>query len=788
VRHCPRIAALPDALRAITGLQDLDLSGCRGMKEVPAWVMDLLRVAVPFMEPSLRVRGDKGREHDVTARVRPDAVDLSAHTGLVALTEGLRASAARVRELVVVSGQLRELPAWLGEVGGLEVLQVVGNDRANFLHCIGSVLHYALGTRRGGPDLHGTVFMQLQEIINGFKYFIREPGEVDISDELREMDICIRRCDNGEALEQFLGSEASLALGVLTKRLLTRHLWRDFAPGNREVLLQLMKAFKLVRPLADADTFLVPVMLPQRELPPEYVSPHWWCPSKACGAAAVHVQDPAHRAEMRIEYAAQGYSLPFGFFNERQVRLSTSDSVDTDAGLLFAPVAVVVDRIAGSVLSEAYTCGGGTVREWAIMLRPWAGRIAGKEQKSIRVIGWSELSSSAGATDWRLFKSVMRDIEEMRMSAPGLELQIAVWYVNAHWKPATWKTPTSRHFTKQTISFNLPDGAEDVPRNFVVPDPESDSVSLLMKTDTDHEHSLQQGTLAPDKAHRIDAFFAKRVDDHLIDVHSEGQKMMRIVMNPGCGWECNVNPQSTLDDVTTSIFLDRERNLRVLHLAGHGKTTCGFIWNRDDAATASRELDLDAIALAIGAWARSHGPIECAVLNACSTHAIGQKMRKRGVPCVLCWTTPVQDETARELCELFFRALVEDASGARDYKRAFFAATDALRLGSCTGGAAHLPRGEEAMDDRHLQGHRRSVTRNPSEDAEKMEVDEMAAWPLGMGESSRGVPVRACHQEDVVQFLSQDGDSAPVYLWRERREVSAHCAAQSPGCCFCKIK
>ena len=124
---------------------------------------------------------------------------------------------------------------------------------------------------------------------------------------------------------------------------------------------------------------------------------------------------------------------------------------------------------------------------------------------------------------------------------------------------------------------------------------------------------------------------------------------------------------------------------RQLHLAGQAKKKCGFIWNKDDSATVSRECDVDAIALAIGAVAQPHGPIECAVLNGCSTHAMGQKLRQRGVPCVLCWKTPVQDETARELCELFFRALVEDASGARDYKRAFFAATEALRLQSRTG-------------------------------------------------------------------------------------------------------
>ena len=110
------------------------------------------------------------------------------------------------------------------------------------------------------------------------------------------MDVRVRGSSDGGDLERYLCSEASRASGVLTKQLLTRHLWWDFAPGNREVLLQLMMAFKLVHPLADADTFLVPAMLPQCELPPEYVSPHWWCPSRAYGTFAALVQDP-HAAQ-----------------------------------------------------------------------------------------------------------------------------------------------------------------------------------------------------------------------------------------------------------------------------------------------------------------------------------------------------------------------------------------------------------------------------------------------------------------------------------------------------------
>ena len=49
-----------------------------------------------------------------------------------------------------------------------------------------------------------------------------------------------------------------------------------------------------------------------------------------------------------------------------------------------------------------------------------------------------------------------------------------------------------------------------------------------------------------------------------------------------------------------------------------------------------------------------------------------------------------------------------------------------------------------------------------------------------MGGASRG-KVLPWQQEDVVQFLSQDGDSAPIYLWRERRD-EALAANADPLC------
>jgi hypothetical protein len=177
-------------------------------------------------------------------------------------------------------------------------------------------------------------------------------------------------------------------------------------------------------------------------------------------------------------------------------------------------------------------------------------------------------------------------------------------------------------------------------------------------------------------------------------------------------------------------------------LAGHAKDECGFFWNENDAATESMTFDVEAISLAIGAVAGRQGPLECVVLNACSTLKMGQLLRQRSVPNVLCWQTPVRDETARELCERFFRPLVEEKqAGMRDYKQAFFAATDAMRSSARP---VHLPLPEDGVSTAEQEEHSGSSRR-----------------------VHRGLYIQ-WQQEDVVLFLSNDGDSDPIYLWRKR--------------------
>ena len=143
-----RRGSLPQELAALTGLQDLVLMGCSGMKEVPAWVMGMPGLRVPFEERRVRVR-EEGQETEAVVRVRPDLVDLSGRKSMVELPVWLQEGAGNVKELAVSSQELKVLPGWLGDltllkqlnlrwcsgltglpesVGGLTALQVLDLD------------------------------------------------------------------------------------------------------------------------------------------------------------------------------------------------------------------------------------------------------------------------------------------------------------------------------------------------------------------------------------------------------------------------------------------------------------------------------------------------------------------------------------------------------------------------------------------------------------------------------------------------------------------------------------
>ena len=148
LRWCDKVTALPDGGAVWSRLEDLRLIGCTALKDVPTWVLERQKLKGPFEEWRLQVRtlaepageqaaeqesilqgGSVSREYtdrEEVSRVRRDVVDLTAHSGLVALPEQLRACAAGVRELCVRSDQLTVLPEWFGELEALEVLRLGG--------------------------------------------------------------------------------------------------------------------------------------------------------------------------------------------------------------------------------------------------------------------------------------------------------------------------------------------------------------------------------------------------------------------------------------------------------------------------------------------------------------------------------------------------------------------------------------------------------------------------------------------------------------------------------------
>ena len=65
-----------------------------------------------------------------------------------------------------------------------------------------------------------------------------------------------------------------------------------------------------------------------------------------------------------------------------------------------------------------------------------------------------------------------------------------------------------------------------------------------------------------------------------------------------------------LSVLSKSIVLVRQRNVPVLHFAGHARRECGFIWNVNDEASGRKRFDVEDIWLAIGGVAGQQGPLE----------------------------------------------------------------------------------------------------------------------------------------------------------------------------------
>jgi len=603
-----------------------------------------------------------------------------------------------------------------------------------FLHAIGSILHYGKNSDKSkfGRKVGNTVILQPQRVIDAIKCLIRESAEGELNDELRAMDAIIRRNESDKAeLDKFLGLTASGA-GSLSKQLLTRHLWKAIPKKDHGLLLELLTGFKLLRPLtkpgSPSTTFLVPAMLSKGKLPLEFVEP-WWNPPRMFNNAAgmQDVDGKIRVAAMRIRYTPLMGRLPFNFITDLQVSLSQSDLEAEEKYQHYSSEASVVDRLGGSVLSITYKCGGGNIREWVVISRSQQDLCDEQSPSSkflssdyINLMGWAELKSSQGTTDWRLLRHVVEEIKLAEKRTASLHLRTMLVFVDAQNRRSLDTQRPSKK--KELITFEFEDHSEElVDVNIVSPGLET---TLVVRA----QNSSGEARMMSLKK-QIEAFISNI--DREIDVHQEGQILLRIISD----------------------------------LAGHGNKKIGFIWNESDSATAGQEFEPVLIAQKLGAISGADGPLDGVFLNACSTYNFGKLLIDHGVRFVVCWKTEVQDETARELARHFYRALVEKkehAMSVEDYQNAFVKATNILRASAYTKGFPNpMP------TDSPAPSATVDTTRNsPSGDAVQDPIVSTES-PNGTRKKVVVETVSRWQSQDVVVFLSQQGETEPIYLWRE---------------------
>jgi hypothetical protein len=185
-----------------------------------------------------------------------------------------------------------------------------------------------------------------------------------------------------------------------------------------------------------------------------------------------------------------------------------------------------------------------------------------------------------------------------------------------------------------------------------------------------------------------------------IDPLKEAQELMSHLQRSQSNFEVDVYAQPSFKSFSDSLLSALERNVRALLFSGHGQSHCGFLWLKDKVSAEYEEIEPDRfVKLFPPVAAGAGGTIECVVLNACETEGIGKKLRKAGVPHVVCWRSEVDDTTANEFAVNFFTALDQsDVTKGMDYKYAFEQAVARMDRGAGAARAAMKHLAASAVD------------------------------------------------------------------------------------------
>ncbi|MGB1607394.1 MAG: CHAT domain-containing protein, partial [Promethearchaeia archaeon] len=172
-----------------------------------------------------------------------------------------------------------------------------------------------------------------------------------------------------------------------------------------------------------------------------------------------------------------------------------------------------------------------------------------------------------------------------------------------------------------------------------------------------------------ERQHRIQSLEEEIDLIETIDVHKEAQSLMALE-DGRSGLKISVHAQPTLQHFEDRMLSAQDRKTRGLHLAGHGRKRCGFLWLK--SGVAAREYEEVPIArivrvvsteVATEVAGVSNGTIEFAMLNGCETEEMGRQLRNAGLRHVVCWRSEVQDTTARRFALDFYGSLDQQAHG-----------------------------------------------------------------------------------------------------------------------------
>jgi GTPase SAR1 family protein len=167
-------------------------------------------------------------------------------------------------------------------------------------------------------------------------------------------------------------------------------------------------------------------------------------------------------------------------------------------------------------------------------------------------------------------------------------------------------------------------------------------------------------------------FFPKKRTD-AVSVHGEAQQIYDLFSDDrSIAFTFAQNAEPTFATFTKEMHQAIRKNVRVVHLAGHGSTVDGLLWFKQQERQSSGPdyekvpvQNFAGVFKIVSAGSEDGGTVECVVLNACETETVGKLLRHNGVPHVVCWRSQVKDETAMEFAKHFYTSLTQDSINYR---------------------------------------------------------------------------------------------------------------------------